>query len=393
MKSFWMRRPEIGSVTLSIVVSGFLLLTANQTFWLKAFRDFANSIHFAMFALSLALIFTSLFVAVSVKYLTKPIFIFLLLSAAPAAYFTDTFGTIINSGMIENAATTTSSEAKHLITFDFCWHLVLFGIVPALVVAWVKIRHQNFGQKLSRNTMVIVAMLLISSGLVYAQMGQVIVTLRQDHALMETLNPAGPVSAAFNYAFAAAEDATIVRQSLGMDARRGDLASASPKPVVTIVVAGETARAMNFSLNGYTRDTNPELEKLDVINYPHATSCGTDTAESLPCMFSNLTRQDFSKRKAKGRESLMDVIRHSGDAAYWWDNNTGSKGIADLINFSSVTGDHDPAQCANGECRDGIFLKQLDRLIGSTPKDTVIVLHQIGSHGPAYYLRYSDAFR
>src|SRR5690606_14753139 len=36
---------------------------------------------------------------------------------------------------------------------------------------------------------------------------------------------------------------------------------------------------------------------------------------------------------------------------------------------------------------------RLDGWIGSVKRDTVLVLHQIGSHGPAYYLRYPESYR
>lgn len=60
-----------------------------------------------------------------------------------------------------------------------------------------------------------------------------------------------------------------------------------PYKTVLIMVAGETARAKNFSLNGYTQKTNPLLEKQDVVNFSSVKSCGTATAISLPCIFSN----------------------------------------------------------------------------------------------------------
>jgi lipid A ethanolaminephosphotransferase len=165
------------------------------------------------------------------------------------------------------------------------------------------------------------------------------------------------------------------------------------KPVVTIIVAGETARAMNFSLNGYQRDTNPELELRGVTNFTQTTSCGTATAVSLPCMFSVYGKRNYSDRKARSTDTLMDVLRRAGLDGYWWDNNTGSKGIADLISFASVTKQKNSAYCKQGECLDDIFLGKLDSKLAGITRNTVIVLHQLGSHGPAYFMRYPEEFR
>jgi lipid A ethanolaminephosphotransferase len=74
-------------------------------------------------------------------------------------------------------------------------------------------------------------------------------------------------------------------QVVGADAYQVKLVGAIAKPKLTILVVGETARAANFSLNGYTRPTNPELAKEDVISFANASSCGTATAISVPCMF------------------------------------------------------------------------------------------------------------
>ena len=68
----------------------------------------------------------------------------------------------------------------------------------------------------------------------------------------------------------AGETAYIAAQPIGTDARI--VASAPGKPRVTIIVAGETARAQNFGLNGYARNTTPELAARDVINYSNASS-------------------------------------------------------------------------------------------------------------------------
>lgn len=130
-----------------------------------------------------------------------------------------------------------------------------------------------------------------------------------------------------------------------------------------------------------------------MVNYRDTKSCGTATAVSLPCMFSVYPRKQYSDWKARSTENLVNVLTHAGVSVTWWDNNTGSKGIADLISFASMTHRKDSPLCNDGECLDEIFLDELDRKLGATTKNSVIVLHQIGSHGPAYYQRYPAAFR
>ncbi len=387
-------RPEIGSRTAALLTGLFILATCNDTFW-PMMRDGFGGWNAASitFGLSVSLLLLTFFVAISAKYVFKPLAILCLLTAGAASYFTDTFGTIINEQMIDSAMTTNQREAGALISARFLTHLALYAILPSLLLLWVRLRHETFGLKLRNNAKLIVPMLIATGIMVYFQLGAYIVTIRGNNLMMQTLNPVAPLSAAYNYAHTQLTTANVVVQPLGTDAKRGPMLSAETRPVVTILVAGETARGVNFSLNGYERETNPKLKGLDIINYPDLTSCGTDTATSLPCMFSVYPTSDYSETKAKSTENLLDVFRHAGVDALWWDNNTGSKGIADRGTYVPLMDSKDPVICPDGECRDEIFLKKLEETLSGITRDTVIVLHQIGSHGPAYYRRYAEENR
>lgn len=388
------RRPQIGSRPAALLVGLWMLATCNFTFWPMAFKDFGGwTAPFIAFGLSISFLLLCLLLTLSVKYVLRPISAVFLLTAAAASYFTDTFGTIVNEQMIDSAMTTNAREAGALISTRFLVHLGFYGIMPVALLCLFHIRHEPMGQKVRGNLKLLVPMLLATAVMVYIHIGTFIVTIRQDNLLMQTLNPVAPIAAAYNYAHTQLTTSTLVAAPLGTDARRGPLVSAETKPVVTILVTGETARAANFSLNGYARKTNPRLEALDIINYPDVTSCGTDTATSVPCMFSVYPRDDYSESKAKSTETLLDVIRHAGVDAIWWDNNTGSKGVADRSTYVPMMDTKDPVICPNDECRDAVFLKPLEEKLASIDRDTLIVLHQIGSHGPAYYRRYPDELR
>jgi len=271
--------------------------------------------------------------------------------------------------------------------------MLVYGVLPSALLLWVRIRHQTFFWKLRANLAVIVPALVIalvaglSHGRAYAA------AVRSHHDWFETLNPFVPLVTAVQFAAGQSVDSNIVAAPLGTDARVSDVAIGERKPRLTIVVAGETARAANFSLGGYSRDTNPELAKKDIRYFNDTTSCGTATAVSLPCMFSVYTRAGYSHRKGLETENLLDVLTHAGVDTEWWDNNTGSKKIAARVKERSLIDGGNPRDCSGGECQDQVLLDNLDAWIGSVKKDTVLVLHQIGSHGPAYFERYPDEFR
>ena len=182
---------------------------------------------------------------------------------------------------------------------------------------------------------------------------------------------------------------------LGTDAGRGHKWAATPgRRTVTILVVGETARSMNFSLNGYARQTNPLLSKqAGLINFRNVSSCGTATAVSVPCVFSNLGRDAYSADKANSQEGLLDVLKHAGFDVLWRDNNSGCKGACDRVAYEdvSVPKAGDPF-CGTEECYDERLLEGLREKIRTAARDLVIVLHQKGSHGPEYFKRYPAGF-
>ena len=387
-------RPHVSSTALAVAVALYLIAAANLTFWQKAWEGFATVGAFVSFGLATVLIFIAGCLALSYKYLAKPVFIFAILSAACASYFTDTFGTIIDTNMIENVLATNSGESGEFFTWGLARHMLLFGLLPSLVVAWTRVTYGGVGLQVRRNLVIAAASLAVAAVLIGTHLAETRAAIRHDfHALIDTLNPPGPISATVKAAAALARDRNARREPIGEDARKGSWITAAGKPVVTVIVVGESARAMNFSLNGYGRNTNPVLSRLPVLNFTNVTSCGTETSISLRCMFSGLGRSNFSKSAAMGRESLMDVFRHAGIDVLWWDNDGGAKGVADGVSYQSYMLRNDPDRCTAGTCQDDIFLEDLDTLLSRIERDTVVVLHQRGSHGPAYYLRYPDTFR
>jgi len=164
-----------------------------------------------------------------------------------------------------------------------------------------------------------------------------------------------------------------------------------------VLVLGETGRNGNFGLNGYGRPTTPELAREDVASARHVTSCGTSTAASVPCMFSHLGRSGFDSRN-QDFESLMDVLQHAGLAVLWIDNQSGCKGVCDRVPQVNTSSLQHPRLCPSGQCLDEIMLERLDERLKALPAErvargVVLVLHQMGSHGPAYHLRSPPAFK
>lgn len=383
----------LSPILLIAVTLVFLLCSANGTFWSVANEVFhGHPVSFVGYVAALFLLTLASFSPFGFGRVVKPFLVFVVILSAVTSFYVDQLGVIVDRDMIQNVMVSTFTESKHLITVGFLTHVLLFGILPAVLICCVKIKSTSLTRKLAIPVVTCTLSLALAAGLLMSDMKTYASILRERKDMMRSYHPGAPLVGAIRYAKMLSRTIDVVVNDVGTDARKGPSYRSDTKPLLTIIVAGETARAQNFSLNGYGVDTNPELAKLPVISFSDVASCGTATAVSLPCMFSKFDRDSYSYEQGVSHENLLDVMTHAGLHVEWWDNNTGDKGLAARIAARSFADAKDDEFCANGECIDGVFLKALTDYADTITEDTILVLHQIGSHGPTYYLRYPEEF-
>ncbi|EEB84535.1 phosphoethanolamine transferase [Roseobacter sp. GAI101] len=383
----------LSPLTLILLTVVFVFCVDNATFWSIGSPIFeGHPLSFAGFLLAVYLLTTAAFSLFGFAWTVKPFLMFILILSAVTSYYMDRLGVVIDRDMIQNVMVTTMAESKHLVTVGFVTHVFVLGVLPALGIACVKVTRHSMLKSIAMPVLTFSVSMALATGLLMADLKSYSSILRERKDLMGSYQPGMPLVSTIRYAKLMTRTANLQIAAIGEDATKGPAYSASRKPVLTIVVAGETARAQNFSLNGYDKDTNPRLSQLPVVSFTDVNSCGTATAVSLPCMFSNFTRDDYSYEKGISNQNVLDVFDHAGLHVEWWDNNTGHKGIADRVGSRMMSAADGAAFCASGECTDGVFMHALAEYASTITEDTVLVLHHIGSHGPTYYLRYPAEF-
>ncbi|MEK5790119.1 lipid A phosphoethanolamine transferase, partial [Acinetobacter johnsonii] len=80
------------------------------------------------------------------------------------------------------------------------------------------------------------------------------------------ISPQNSIASTVSYYKKKAPKANLPLITYGEDAHLLQQAQMQKQPKLMVLVVGETARAESFALNGYARNTNPELGKLAVIN-------------------------------------------------------------------------------------------------------------------------------
>lgn len=350
------------------------------------------------FALAFVLIVTAgnaaLLSLLAWRFTLKPAATVLLLMAALGAYFMMAYGIVIDASMLTNALQTDWHESRDLLT----WRLpvtVLALVAPPLL--WLYRRPlQPLGalRQLGHNALLLcvaIGAIVASLLLVFQDFSS---TMRNHTQLRYLINPLNSVYALGLVTTHTLNPENHTLQPLGQDAQLGASYVGQTQAPLLVLVLGETGRSGNFALNGYTRPTTPLLSaRTDLASARNAWSCGTSTAASLPCMFSHLGKSGFESRSGN-YENLLDVLQHAGLAVLWVDNQSGCKGVCDRVHYASTSTqkEKDPALCPGSECLDAVLLKDLDARIAALPPEqrargTVVVLHQMGSHGPAYYKR------
>lgn len=391
-------RPQISVEYLVLLTCSYFVLLCNQVFWRGALAGYPlYSLHGWSFAAALATGLIALHLAVLLllanRWTVKPLLLVLLVCTGLVSYFMQQYQVHLDASMLRNIARTDVREAGDLLTVHLLWHVLIYAGLPMLLLAWVRIRCPALWPSFWRRLLWMLGALALALAALVFIFQDFSALMRNQKGLRYLITPGNYLVSALQFTLAEQGRRQGGKIALGRDARLGQSWGAGARPTVLVVVVGETVRAANWGLNGYRRQTTPELQALQVVNFPDVTACGTNTEVSLPCMFSVFGRHAYDEAKIQSYEALPQVLQHAGLSVQWRDDQSGCKGVCDGIASQFFAGSHDAQLCPQGECLDEIMLKGLDQQIRAQTSPQVIFLHQMGNHGPAYFHRYPPAFR
>lgn len=393
----WASRPVIGIETLAVCVSLYFALACNGRFFagVLAGRDWAESgtwLFGACMLLLLTALHTLLLSLVLHRWIARPLLTLLILMSALSTYYMQRYGVLLDPTMVRNVLHTEPAEAVELLSWGLLLQLVREAVLPIALLWWVQLHRRpiwlavwiRLGTLLLAGGLVLLAVLLVFQDFS--------ALMRNKKELRYLITPANVMYSMARVLAGDARAANLVRTAVGADARLGPSWAGRTKPALFVIVVGETARAANWGLNGYARQTTPELSQLKVLNFSDVAACGTNTETSLPCMFSAIGRRDYDEGRIRSSESLLHVLAHAGFQVLWRDNQSGCKGVCVGLPKEQLDQLSVPGLCAGGRCFDEILLHGLDTVARDAQGNLVVVLHMLGNHGPAYFKRYPDAF-
>ena len=385
-----------------LLASFWVATVCNVALWRELTRlPELNLAQIAVLDLSLGLVIAlataALLSLLAWRWTLKPVITLLLLSAAFGAYFMMAYGIVIDQTMMVNTLQTDVRESRDLLNWRLVATLLALAGIPGFFLWRLEVRRTTHGRQLLANALTVMAasVLLVLVVLVFFQ--SLASVMRNNTQLRYLINPLNSFYALGLVATKPFQRNESVIFPLGEDARLGAGYAGQVKPPLLLLVLGETARSANFGLNGYARPTTPALARENVASQRNAWSCGTSTAASVPCMFSHFGRASYESRPAN-YEGLLDVLQHAGLAVLWLDNQSGCKGVCNRVPNVNTSQLKVPGLCDGDECLDEVMLHGLDERMAALPAErrargVVLVMHQMGSHGPAYYKRSPPAFK
>jgi lipid A ethanolaminephosphotransferase len=383
---------------ITLLASVLFTLLCNGSFWksLLELRDFSGPGGWFL-VVCIGVLITGLHWFILLlfcnRWTVKPVLIVVVLLTVGAVYFMSRYQVYFNREMIRNILETDVKEASELLS----WRLLPW-LVPAAGISWLigrlNIRRSTLGKAVLWRAGSLTAALAMVGLSLWPVMKEMLPILRAHKELRYLVTPANYIVSSVrvlsdSFSSPASDEP---RRVLDPNPRQNSHA-AGRKPVVVVVVVGETVRAQNWGLNGYERQTTPMLAGREVINFSNFTSAGTDTATSLPAMFSLNGRHDYNREEIVGSESLLHLLNRAGVTILWRDNQSGDKGVDEGLPYENMAEAGNPALANGNRYFDEILLDDLDTRIASMEGDALIVLHMLGNHGPAYFERYPDAFR
>lgn len=380
----------------------YFMVVLNQPFWQALLAGHSLSIGMLAYALAIGIALTGahflLFAPLLSRWTTKPLLAVLILLSASAGYFAMQFGVYFDPSMLRNVVRTDLPEARELLTPSLFVHVLALALPPLIVLKQARLKRRTFAGTLKFRISCIMIAAIATIGALGSVFKEFSAQMRNHKEIRYLIVPAAPLWSLARVMMSDAQAASAPRRPIGTDARLGKSWAAAKKPLLFVIVVGESARAANWGLNreigkATGHDTTPELANRDVINFSDVTSCGTNTEVSLPCMFSLQGRMNYDEEQIRGSESVLDVLKHAGLRIIWNDNQSGCKDVCNGVESRRPDPVAFPNLCGVDRCLDAALLESSKQMMRDINGNRVLVMHQLGNHGPAYFRRYPDDFR
>ncbi|WHT39281.1 phosphoethanolamine--lipid A transferase EptA [Myroides sp. mNGS23_01] len=292
---------------------------------------------------------------------------------ALALYFIHTYGVIIDESMIGNILNTNYEESSSFLSIKLVGYFLFLGILPSILVYQVKLVQDRLKTFLLTSGASLLALILLvlmnATSLLWV-----------DKHSKQLGGLAMPWSYTVNTALFYVHQAQKNKKEIQLP----DATIANTEKSIVVLVIGESVRKQNFSLYGYTKNTNPLLSQTKQLYHFDAQSSATYTTAGVKSILEHKETSDLY-------EILPNYLYRNQVDVIWKTTNWGEPPVH-IANYQSK--EMLRQNCAAENCGyDEILLTNLkEDILASTKNKILVVLHTSTSHGPTYNTKYPLAF-
>lgn len=299
---------------------------------------------------------------------------------------------VIAVDMFLNLATTSVSEASELL--DNLWPAIIIVCViyiPTILIAAIACKRKTHLLPVFRKKMAAIGLVIaiLSYGLTFAATNR----NTGDYKLKYDVFP---INVYYNLHFAVKKwnrSMMYLQTSKDFKFDAQKTTNANNREIYVLVV-GEAGRAVNWSLWGYDRETNPLLSQVQgLVIYPDAITQANATHKSVPLILSAANAENFDV--IYHQKSILEAFKEAGFTTIFLSNQTPNRTFTDY--FAAEADYHQNIRPASSggilteNNYDTHMLPLLQHYIDSLPGNLFVVMHTYGSHFN-YLERYPKEF-
>lgn len=307
------------------------------------------------------------------KIFGKSLLVIFFIINALSVYFVQTYSVIIDESMIGNILNTRYEEANSFMSFKLVVYIILLGIVPSYFLTKMEIVKPSFKKFLATASLSLLFILVLA----FANATNWLWIDKNSKKL-------GGLAMPWSYTVNLSLFYIHKQQENKKEIRLPDATIANDKKSCVVLVIGESARSQNFSLYGYSKNTNPLLSTTKNLYHFDANACATYTTAAVKCILEHQNTNELY-------EILPNYLDRNNVNVIWRTTNWGEppihvKNVQDRAYLTPL--------CKGEDCEyDDILLTDLkEQIAASTKNKILIVLHTSTSHGPTYNKKYPPRF-
>lgn len=375
----------------------FILFTPN-IYVLFYFQEIAGSFQMltAYFCLSvLTWIFPFIFLPKKVFFGIG--FLFLLFSPLEII-FVKSIGIPLTTGFMEAVYRTNSSETLEQFSSHIGFGILFLCLIATYIFLFFKIKNTYFHSKVR---IAIAASFLIFNGVLFYKMYQIhasserALTEKLDSALTSTLlkyNKIYPIDLVLNSykTFLNIRKASLLANQIENFSFNAKSENDTDEEEIYVLIIGETARFANFHINGYNRDTTPNLDTIkNLLSFTDVYATANLTSISVPMLITRATPQDRSPQNKE--KTILDAFKEAGYYTAWFANQNSEYPFINRLRKNVNLFKANQFDVNIRGYYDEEVIPKFETVLKKKEKKKFIVIHSLGSHF-RYTNRYPKEF-